>query len=269
MKIKKLILFISILPLTVSLFSQKINSDIIILGHINVKDTAYTKFKISLFEKYDSVIKTTYSDSNSNYVLIIPREKLKGKNVRLITEDVLKKLNDIFPKKQSYCGISYPRTKYLHGNRTIKSTQIDTVNFIRYDFEPSLICYELRFPSVEFQENKLEMVSGNGETPDSVLRCLTEILQENPKFVMEISAHADADENEPEKIASFRGEMIKNMLICLGINPFRLVVKSYGCQRRLISESELKRLKSTEEKNIAKQRNRRVVFNVLRKDFVE
>lgn len=266
----RIILITSILLYSLQLFCQKTSPDFIILGHINIKDTSKLRFKVTLFERKDSIINVTYTDSNRNYVLIITRYIQKNKNLTLLVEEVLAQSKIAILKKNSYCSFhSYPRPKYMNGYKTIKPIQIDSANFIRYDFNPVRICYEIRFPSVEFQENKIEMLSAYGETPDSILRCFAETLLENPHFVIELSSHADTEELEPEKIAEFRGEMIKNILVFLDINPQRLIVKSYGCKRTLVNEKEIKKQKSEEEKNRSKLLNRRVVFSVLRNDFNE
>lgn len=269
MIVRKYALFKLIILCCLQVYSQQINSDISILGHIQVQDESYFRFKILLFEERDSIINTTYTDSSRNYILIIPRKNLKGKKLTLLVEEVPPNPDEQFYKRRTYCGISYPRPKHLNGYRAISTGQIDSANYIKFDIQLSRLCYELRFPSVEFQENKLRMLPSHGETPDSVLRCMVEVLQENPGFVIEISAHSDLKEKEPEKMAEFRGEMIKNMLVCFGINPHRLIVKSYGCRRLLVTKYEIKKIKSMEEEDVARQMNRRVVFSVLRKDFIE
>lgn len=252
-------------------FSQQLSSDIVIGGKIKTSDNGYAKFKVLVYDKEKHIIAQTYSDSSRNYILIIPRNLLSSKELKFESQCLIDEEKYIAPPKNSYCGTPNSYVEYFNGFRTISVGQFDSIDYLRADISASKICYELRFPSVEFKENKIEMVEVDSyhESPDSVVRCLSEMLKSNPKFVIELSAHADSKEENPEAIASFRGEMIKNMLMCLDINPKRLIVKSYGCKRLLVTEDEISKCLTEDEKNIGRQRNRRVVFSVLRKDFKE
>lgn len=266
LEFKKLIFVILIC--NTNLFSQISTQNVIIAGHINIKDTTYTDFKILLLDNNYQNIKTTYADSNRNFIIIIPKSLIKDSILKLILNHIPKEIQG--GNKNSYCGsIWNSGIDYVTSQKIIRTKNLDTINLIECDFEPSRICHEKRFPCISFGENNLEMKNCSGERPDSALKCFVEILQANPSFVIEISGHADIYENEPVQISQNRAEMIKNMLTILNINPKRLIIRSYSNSRPIITKRQIDIVAGEQEKNEMKGRNRRVVFSVVRNDFSE
>lgn len=123
-------------------------------------------------------------------------------------------------------------------------------------------------PSINFQKNSLEYLKiQRTMSGDSVIMALKCAIIEN-NFVIEISAHADLGEKSPDKLSAKRAEKIKMELIKLGVPEQMLVAKGYGSKRLLITKREISKTRSKNEKNILRQKNRRVVFSVLRKNSI-
>lgn len=260
----KKIIFL-ILLLNQLCFSQGKNSDLALFGKVVVESNANNLFKISLLTGKDSIIQTTFTDSNSNYVFILPKEQLKNRLLKIQTKNIPTQ-REVIPFQ---CGRTVLRPLYLMDMISLKNLNIDSISTLRKDITPSKICYELRSPCIEFKENSLDMLNCGEEKPDSVLKCLAETLSEHPEIVIEISGHADISERNQEEISLFRSEMTKNILICYGINSNRVICKGYGSKRMLYSLNEIKRQKTEQEKQSHKQQNRRIVISVIRTDFVE
>ena len=90
-------------------------------------------------------------------------------------------------------------------------------------------------------------------------------LIDNPNLVVELGGNANSDEKSPLKLAQARADEIRNALIKKGIEPERLVARSYGDTRPREEKDENGKVVSTDRKS---DRNRRVCVIVLRKDYV-
>jgi outer membrane protein OmpA-like peptidoglycan-associated protein len=190
-------------------------------------------------------------------------------------------------------GLSYVITtdarsasKTNYAERYLNSSEkgkVSTVNekeakIFKKDFclTPAIVCYG--FPYVLFGFNSVSYSTKstnneyayNGYEPhDTSLTFLVETLKDNPTIVMEVSAHCDSREAKPEKLSEQRAQKIVNELIKLGIPKERLVARGYGSRKLLIKNTDIQKLKIKEEQEAAHQKNRRVVFKVLRWNYAQ
>ena len=100
------------------------------------------------------------------------------------------------------------------------------------------------------------------------LDSIVTFLNNNPTVMLEIGVHTDSrvcksDEVRSTKLHQARAKSISDYFIAKGIQPDRLVAKGYGCAKLLISDLEISKLKTKEEKEAAHQQNRRVEFKIL------
>ena len=91
-----------------------------------------------------------------------------------------------------------------------------------------------------------------------------------PDLKIEISGHTDSDGSDSNNmtLSQKRAETCVNYLIERGIDPARMVPVGYGETRPIVSDAQIASLPSNEEREIAHQKNRRTVFQVLSFDFV-
>lgn len=125
---------------------------------------------------------------------------------------------------------------------------------------------EIEFPEVLYDLAKWSL---RPESKDS-LNFLYQVLIDNPTIVIELSAHTDARGSDKYNLdlSQKRAQSCVDYLIEKGIDKDRLVPKGYGENSPIFSESDIKKLKTEEEREAAHQKNRRTVFKVLRDDFV-
>lgn len=125
---------------------------------------------------------------------------------------------------------------------------------------------EIRFPDVLYDLGQSTL---RAESQDS-LNFLYNTLVDNPTFVIELSAHTDSRGGDADnlKLSDARAKSCFDYLVSKGIPAERMVPKGYGKKRLLVTDAEINKMGTKEEKEAAHQRNRRTVFSVLRKDYV-
>ncbi|MES2593074.1 MAG: OmpA family protein [Bacteroidota bacterium] len=125
---------------------------------------------------------------------------------------------------------------------------------------------EIRFPDVLYDLGQSTL---RPESQDS-LNFLYETLIDNPTFIIELSAHTDSRGGDPDnlKLSEARAKSCFDYLVSKGIPAERMVPKGYGEKRLLVTDPEINKLGTTQEKEAGHQKNRRTVFSVLRKDYV-
>lgn len=171
-------------------------------------------------------------------------------------------------------------------NSSVKAKEttvgVEEAKLFKHDFCLVPIEREIRFPDVLYDLGKADL---RPESKDS-LDFLYNTLIDNPSFVIELSSHTDYRGSDPEnqKLSEARAKSCVDYLISKGIPAARMVAKGYGEKRPLevknadgkilytLTESYIVKQtkgKSKEEYEALMQKNRRTVFSVLRKDFVD
>jgi outer membrane protein OmpA-like peptidoglycan-associated protein/tetratricopeptide (TPR) repeat protein len=109
--------------------------------------------------------------------------------------------------------------------------------------------------------------------PDAALELdkLVAILDDNPEIKIELSSHTDsratADYNMD--LSKRRAQAAVNYIINKGIDPDRIVARGYGESQLIISDEEINKLPSEEEREAAHQINRRTEFKILEYNKIE
>jgi peptidoglycan-associated lipoprotein len=172
-------------------------------------------------------------------------------------------------------------------NSSVKAKEttvgVSESKIFKHDFCLTPITKEIRFPDVLYDLNSAEL---RPESKDS-LNFLYETLIDNPSFVIELSSHTDYRGSDPanQKLSEARAKSCVDYLISKGIPAARMVAKGYGEKRPVeVMDADGKTVlytlteayidknskgKSKEEYEALMQKNRRTVFSVLRKDFVD
>ncbi|GHS86446.1 cell envelope biogenesis protein OmpA [Bacteroidia bacterium] len=120
---------------------------------------------------------------------------------------------------------------------------------------------------------------------------LIELLEKNPRLVVELASHTDSRPiaMTNDSLSQYRAQEVVNYLILRGIHPQRLVAKGYGARqpRKYYQETTLSDGTNTlvvpqdssltesfvstlprEQQELAHQANRRTEFSILRDDFI-
>lgn len=156
---------------------------------------------------------------------------------------------------------------YLVAKGKETTVGIEESRIFEHEYElQSIKKEEIKFPTVLYEYDKWELTQQGKDS----LEYLYQVLIDNPNIVIELAAHTDSRGSDKYNLnlSQKRAESCVNYLISKGIDPERLKPKGYGETKLLISDEEIAKLPTEEEKEAAHQKNRRTVFKVLRDDYV-
>ncbi|MCB0395844.1 MAG: OmpA family protein [Flavobacteriales bacterium] len=156
---------------------------------------------------------------------------------------------------------------YLKDSGTETTVGLTESTDLIHDFYlQSIKVGEIRFPDVLYDLDKYEL---RPESKDS-LDFLYKVLIDNPTIVIELSSHTDSRGSDKynQKLSQNRAKSCVDYLISKGIPADRMVPVGYGEKKLLVSDAEIAKLETEDEKEAAHQKNRRTVFRVLRDDYV-
>lgn len=124
----------------------------------------------------------------------------------------------------------------------------------------------IKLPEILYDFNKTTLTD---QAKDS-LDYLYDILVENPNIVIELRANTDSRGGDKYNmnLSQGRAESAVQYLISRGIDAERMEPKGYGETNLLISDAEINKMATEEEREAAHQLNRRTDFIVLRDDYV-
>jgi len=141
---------------------------------------------------------------------------------------------------------------------------------------------ENRFPDVLYDLGKADLRPESKDSLDFLFQTLTD----NPSFVIELSSHTDyrGSDKDNQKLSEARAKSCVDYLVTKGINPLRMKAVGYGEKQPLevydatgvllyaLSEKYINKTtkgQTKEEFEALMQKNRRTVFKVLSRDFVD
>ncbi len=102
--------------------------------------------------------------------------------------------------------------------------------------------------------------------PDAAMELdkLVTVLLDNPEIKIELSSHTDsrapADYNDD--LSKKRARSAVDYIVSKGVDPGRITAKGYGESLLIVSDEDIDRIETEEEKEKAHQRNRRTEFKV-------
>lgn len=160
---------------------------------------------------------------------------------------------------------------YLNGKgkeTTVGVTQSTTFikDFALQPTKKGKVLAEIPMPEVLYDLGSYTL---RPESKDS-LDYLYTVLTDNPTIVIELAAHTDSrgSDKANKTLAENRAKSCVDYLISKGIPAERMKPVGYGESKLRITDAQIAKLKSNEEKEAAHQKNRRTVFSVIRTDFV-
>jgi len=125
-----------------------------------------------------------------------------------------------------------------------------------------------RMPEVQYEVGKADLLPSSKDS----LNYLYQIMVDNPTTRVELNSHTDSrgDADKNMKLSQERAQSCVDYLVNeKKINPNRLVAKGYGKTQLLISDAEIAKAATKEEKEALHQKNRRTSFKILGFDFVD
>ncbi|MEY4111497.1 MAG: hypothetical protein RLZZ46_1854 [Bacteroidota bacterium] len=124
----------------------------------------------------------------------------------------------------------------------------------------------IRLPDILYDLNKWDL---KPQYQDS-LQGLVKTLNDNTNLVIELGSHTDTrgDKKSNDVLSQNRAQSVVDFLISKGIAGDRLAAKGYGENRPLISDAEINKAATDQEKEALHQKNRRTEFKILRENYV-
>ena len=127
--------------------------------------------------------------------------------------------------------------------------------------------YDMPLVFYPFNEDEL-LINAEVNSADS-LNYLLGIMERNETFVIQLESHTDSRGNASynKELSQRRAQTCVDYLIGRGIEPGRLEAVGLGKERLLISDADIAKMSSEDEKERGHQANRRTVFRILRFDY--
>lgn len=115
--------------------------------------------------------------------------------------------------------------------------------------------------NIFYDYNKATLRARSHNELDKVI----ELLNANPKMKIEFSAHTDSRGGNAynQKLSQERAQSCVGYLLNKGVAKARLVAKGYGESQLVVTDTQITKLATEEEKEAAHQKNRRTEFKIL------
>lgn len=115
--------------------------------------------------------------------------------------------------------------------------------------------------NIFYDYNKATLTASSSNELSKVI----ELLSSNPKIKIEISAHTDSRGGDVynNNLSQERAQSCVDYLVGKNIDKSRLIAKGYGKKQLLITDSEINKLATEEEKEEMHQQNRRTEFKIV------
>ncbi|MES2761909.1 MAG: OmpA family protein [Bacteroidota bacterium] len=166
-----------------------------------------------------------------------------------------------------------------------KLTTVDeneSKDFVK-DFALTPVKAEIRFPAVLYALGKADLLvdpAGTDPSNDTrkplnskdSLNFLYQTLMDNPSIVVELQSHTDSRGSDAKNqvLSEARAKSCVDYLINeKKIPAARLTFKGWGEKKLLITDAQINKAKTKEEKNALHQKNRRTVFRIVNWDYVD
>lgn len=179
--------------------------------------------------------------------------------------------------KQSKCPYSpcYSDLEYLNSSDKVKFKTNDSLEYKNYKYDFCLV--EMlkcgwSLPEIYFIKNSTNFNVGkinnsfdlyHNYSADTSFDCIVDFMLCNPRFVIEISGHADKKEKKVKHLSEMRSKKIYEMLIERGIEKERLRYKSYGSNMPVEEKDEIGNVVNHLKGTI----NQRVSIILLSRDY--
>jgi len=147
----------------------------------------------------------------------------------------------------------------------------ESTTFAReYFLKEVVLDQEYQMPLVLYAFNEAALLVDENVNSTDSLAYLLDIMERNETYVIQLESHTDSrgKDDYNEELSQRRAQTCVDYLINAGIERDRLVAVGRGESMLLVSDSEISRMKSEEEKERAHQANRRTVFRIMRFDYV-
>ncbi len=164
-------------------------------------------------------------------------------------------------------AITVSKPGYLNAKGKETTVGITDSKIFSHLYELQPITEEpIKLPEILYEFNKTTLTE---QAKDS-LEFLYKTLTDNPNLVIELLANTDSRGSDPYnlKLSQGRAESAVAYLVSRGIERDRMEARGMGETALLISDAEINKMATEEEREAAHQLNRRTEFRIIRDDYV-
>jgi peptidoglycan-associated lipoprotein len=135
-----------------------------------------------------------------------------------------------------------------------------------FDFPLKSTAKPIELPEIFYDLDKATLRPESKKELDGLIK----VLDENPTITIRIEAHTDtrATDQYNKELSNRRAKSVVDYLVKNGVDKDRLTSEGFGETKPVVSDEEIAKMASNEEKEAAHQKNRRTEFSVLGTDFV-
>ncbi|MCB0783464.1 MAG: OmpA family protein, partial [Flavobacteriales bacterium] len=194
-------------------------------------------------------------------------------NVNVLTDDnggfnLEENGNSRYISENTTYSILVTKDGYLVAKDQVTTVGLDeSTTFVKeYFLQPASEEVIIKLPEVQYEFDKFALTQ-NGK--DS-LETLYQTMVDNPTIIIELRAHTDSRGSDAYNLtlSQNRAQSCVNYLATKGIPLERMVPKGLGESELRISDAEIAKMATEEEREAAHQQNRRTEFRVLSFDYV-
>lgn len=228
--------------------------DYYITGTIRDKETreVLKDVKIGIMDLSDNrLIARLISDSTGGFRTEILEEKQYGDQLSVA----------LLLEKEGYLSVTYTVSRQLEFEEEINvNALIDPV------MSPISIGTDLSdlvdLRPIYFDYRKWNIRKDAALELDKIVK----VMKDNPGMKIELGSHTDSrgDNAANLRLSNERAKSSVKYIISQGIDPSRITAKGYGETQLIITDAQLARLKTNEQRELAHQKNRRTEFIVVK-----
>ncbi|MBL8003115.1 MAG: OmpA family protein [Flavobacteriales bacterium] len=180
------------------------------------------------------------------------------------------KAKDRYIKENTSYSIRVSKEKYLNVSDQITTVGLnESTTFVKEYYLQPVKDKGIPLPQVLYEVDKFDLTQAGKDS----LETLYNTLLENPTIIIELRSHTDSRNTRTYKggnmeLSQKRAQSCVNYLVTKGIDPVRMVPVGKGATEPLVTDEQIAKMGTKEEKEAAHQRNRRTDFKVLSFDYV-
>lgn len=199
-----------------------------------------------------------------------------GSNFSAITDDnggfsFVENGKDRFIKENTTYSILAEKEGYLNVKDQATTVGLnESTTFVKeYFLQPAIVGGVVELPTVLYEVDEFVLIPAGIDS----MQLAYQTLIDNPTMVVELRSHTDSRPTRRYKggnmeLSQKRAQSCVNYLVTKGIDPARMVPVGRGAEEPRITDAEIKKMATKEEKEAAHQKNRRTDFKVISYDYV-
>ena len=207
-------------------------------------------------------ISSVSSDKDGNFSFTLDRSKFK--NVEFYTQTNKETRTPTAPQ-----GFLASELKYkISSGDSIKKNYIFELRQIYSCGPPPSVLF--KYNSTAFADSLPVRDFFTGKItyskPANEVDLIYQMLIDNPTVIIELSGHCSSNETKG-RLSQKRAQLVKQMLVAKGIDSVRISERGWGIVKLKVTDEQIKKAKTKEEKEALNQMNRRVVVKIISWDY--